>query len=142
MNKVHKILGIVAVLVAVVAFAGVASAFAQGPNQPADVTHQGRTQVQDNANAGMGLMAVDEVTMHATIAEALDMSVADFDAAIAAGKTPFILAQERGIDFAEVQAAMNAVHARCFAASCRRWPAHARASQLDAQPTRRPKRPR
>jgi len=109
MNKFFKISGIVAVLVAVVAFAGVTTTFAQG-NQPDDVTPRGRNQVQDNTNAGMGLMAVDEATMHAAIAEALGLSIEDFEAAIAEGKTPFILAQELGIDFADVQAAMDAVH--------------------------------
>jgi hypothetical protein len=110
MNKFWKIAGVVAVLVAVVGFVGVPATFAQGPNQPDDFTPRGRTQIQDNANAGMGLMAVDETIMHAAIAEALDMSIEEFEAAIAEGKTPFILAQELGIDFAEVQAAMDAVH--------------------------------
>ena len=110
MNKFWKIAGVIAVLVAVVALFGVTDAFAQGPNQPDDFTPRGRAQGRDNANAGMGLMAVDEATMHAAIAEALDMSIEEFEAAVAEGKTPFILAQERGIDFAEVQASMDAVH--------------------------------
>jgi hypothetical protein len=110
MNKFWKIAGVVAVLVAVVGFVGVPATFAQGPNQPDDFTPRGRTQIQDNANSGMGLLAVDEATMHAAIAKALDMSIEEFEEALAEGKTPLILAQERGIDFSTVQAAMDAVH--------------------------------
>lgn len=110
MNKIFRISGIAAVLAAAIAFAGVTAAFAQGPNQPDDVTPRGRAQVQGNANAGIGLMAVDEDAMHAAIADALDISIEEFEAAAAEGKTLFVLAQELGVDFAEVQAAMDAVH--------------------------------
>ena len=111
MNKYWKFAGVIAVLVAVVAFAGVTSAFAQGPNQPEDFTPLGRGQAQDSSIAGMGLMAVDEAAMHTAIAEALNLSIEEFEAAVAGGKTPLILAQEMGIDFAIVQAAMDAEHA-------------------------------
>jgi hypothetical protein len=110
MNKFWKLTSIIAVLVAVVAFAGITAAFAQGPNQPDDITPSGGNRAQHGAGAGLGVMAVDEATMHAAIAEALDMSVEAFEAAIAEGKTPFVLAQELGIDFADVQAAMQSVH--------------------------------
>lgn len=111
MNTFLKIAGVVAAFVAVVAFAGVATTYAQGPGQPDDVTPRGGYQGQNDANPGVGLMAVDEATMHAAIADALGLSLEDFEAAIAEGKTPFILAQELNIDFAEVTAAMDAVHA-------------------------------
>ncbi len=109
MNKFWKIAGAVAVLVAVVTFVGVTAAFAQGPNQPDDATPRGRYQVQDDANAGMGLIAVDEAAMHAAIAEALELRIEELEAAMAEGKTPLILAQELGLDFARVQAAMITV---------------------------------
>jgi hypothetical protein len=110
MNKLWKISGVVAVLVAVVAFAGVTAALAQGPNQPGGFTSPGRNQAQDGSSIGMGSMAVDEATMHAAVAEALHLSIEEFEAAVAEGKTSYILAQELGIDFAAVQAAMDAVH--------------------------------
>jgi hypothetical protein len=110
MNKLWKISGVVAVLVAVVVFAGVTAALAQGPNQAGDFTSPGRNQAQDGSSIGMGVMAVDEATMHAAVAEALHLSIEEFEAAIAEGKTSYILAQELGIDFSAVQAAMDAVH--------------------------------
>jgi hypothetical protein len=111
MNKFWKLTTVITVLVAVVAFAGITAAFAQGPNQPDGIFPPGRNQTQNGAGTGLGAMAVDEATMHAAIAGALDMSVESLEAAIAEGKTPFVLAQELGIDFAEVQAAMDSVHA-------------------------------
>jgi hypothetical protein len=108
MNKFLKIAGVIAVLGAVVVFVGATAVFAQGPNQPEGVTPPGLNQAQPAG--GMGLMVVDEATMHAAIAEALGLSVEEFEAALAEGKTPAILAQELGVDFAEVQAAMDAVH--------------------------------
>ena len=111
MNKFWKFAGVIAVLVAVVAFAGVTVAFAQGPNQPRDFTPPASNQAQNGSDTGMGLMAVDEATMHMAIAEALNLSIEEFEAAVAEGKTPLILAQELGVDFAVVQAAMDAVHA-------------------------------
>ena len=110
MNKLWKISGVVAVLVAVVAFAGVTAASAQGPNQPDGSISPGRNQAQDGSSMGRGLMAVDEAAMHAAIAGALHLSIEEFEAAVAEGQTAYILAQELGIEFADVQAAMDAVH--------------------------------
>ena len=56
-------------------------------------------------------MAVDEADMHAAIADALGMTLENFEAALAESKTPFTLASEMGIDFADIQAAMSAMHA-------------------------------
>ncbi len=115
MNKFWKITGVVAVIVAVIAFTGVMAAFAQGPNQPDGVTPLGRQFGQNGAGTGLGLIAVDEATMHAAIAEALGLDVDVFEAAVAEGKTPSILAVELGVDFAEVQAAMDSVHQEALA---------------------------
>ena len=120
MKKYWKYAAITTVLVAVVALAGATAAFAQGPanNGPADrQMTNGNSRGPGLANetgAAMGLMAVDEADMHAAIAEALGMSLDEFEAAIAEGKTPATLADELGIDFAEVQAAMDALHEATF----------------------------
>ena len=110
MNKSFRITTIVTVLIALVAFAGVTAAFAQGPNRPGGSTSPGMNQAANAAGQGLGAMAVDEAALHAAIANALGMDIADFEAAIAAGKTPYILAQELGVDYATVQAAMNEAH--------------------------------
>ena len=110
MNKFWKLAGVSAVLVAVIVFAGVATALAQGPNQPGGYTPSGSNQAQNGFGTGMGLMAVNEDTMHAAIAEALHLSIEELEAAIAEGKTSYILAQELGIDFSDVQTATDAVH--------------------------------
>ena len=111
MNKFWKFAGVIAALVAVFAFALVTAAFAQGPNQPGGFTPPGSNQSQIGSGTGLGLMAVDEAAMHAAIADALQMSISEFEAATAKGKTPVILAQELGIDFVVVQTAMDTVHA-------------------------------
>ena len=53
--------------------------------------------------------------MHAAIAEALGISVEELEAALAAGETPATLALALGVDYAEVQAAMDAVYAAAVA---------------------------
>jgi uncharacterized protein (DUF433 family) len=58
----------------------------------------------------MGYRAVDEADMHAAIAGVLGISVETLEAEIAAGNTIYALAEELGVDFAEVQAAMVALH--------------------------------
>ena len=110
MNKFWKYSGVFAVLVAVVAFAGVTAAFAQGPNQPDGITPLGMNQAQNESGTGMGLMAVDEAAMHEAIADALGLTVAEFEAEVANGENAFTLAEKLGIDIAEIQAAMDAVH--------------------------------
>ena len=110
MTKLLKITGIVAALVAIVAVAGATSAFAQGPAHSDGIAPRGGSQMQHESAGGMGLLAVDEDAMHEAIAAALSMSVEELEAALAAGTTPFDLAQEQGIDFAVVEAAMEAVH--------------------------------
>ena len=113
MNNYFKITGMLALLSAVV-FLGVTAAFAQGPNQANNGARQPMNQGQAGPRGAMNLMAVSEDDMHAAIAEALGMSVVDFEAAIAAGETPATLAAELGIDFAVVQAAMDALHAEAL----------------------------
>ncbi len=114
MNKFWKFSGVFAVLVAVVAFVGVTSAFAQGPNQPDGMTPLGMNQAQNGAGVGMGLMAVDEDAMHEAVAAALGLTLDEFEARVADGENAYTVALELGIDFAVVQAAMDAVHEAAF----------------------------
>jgi len=114
MNKFWKYTGIAAVFVAVFIAVGMTTAFAQGPSQPDNGTPRGTNQMQGRSESGMNLMSVDEADIHAAIADALGLTLDEFEAEIAAGKTPVILAEELGVDFAEVQAAMDAVHEAAF----------------------------
>lgn len=114
MSKLLKITGIALALVAVLALLGATTILAQeldlptvnGLIQPGPVN-----QGQNQPGPGMHLMMVDQATMHAAIADALGISVAELEAELAAGKTVAQLAQELGVDFAVVRAAMDAVHA-------------------------------
>jgi hypothetical protein len=110
MNKYFKLASVISVLIALVVFAGVTAAFAQGPNQPDDFTPPGANQAGNEVSPGLGARAVDEATMHEAIANALGISLEAFEEATAEGKTPLILAQELGVDFGTVQAAMGAAH--------------------------------
>lgn len=111
MNKFMRNAGIAAVLVASLALVVlVTDAFAQGPYTPDPTDGPGQMVRGNGAGGGMDVMAVDEADMHAAIAEALGMTLEDFEAALAEGKTPFTMASELGIDFADIQAAMSEVH--------------------------------
>lgn len=110
MNKSLRIAGIAAVLAATLALMVVVTgAFAQGPSTPDPANGSG--QMRRGSGAGLGIMAVDEADMHAAIADALGMSLEDFEAALAEGKTPYLLASEQGIDFADILTAMEDAHA-------------------------------
>ncbi len=119
MKKYWKLATFVTVLIAVVALVSATAAFAQGPanRQMPDGNSANSNRGSGLANetgAAMNLMAVDEADMHAAIADALGMSLDEFETAVAEGKTPSILADELGIDFAEIQAAMDALHDAAF----------------------------
>ncbi len=111
MNNSFRTTTIITVLIALLALAGVTAAFAQGPNQPDAPMLPTANQGQYGAGAGMGLMAVDEAAMHEAIAGALGLSVEAFEAEVANGENAFTLAQKLGVDFADVQAVMDAAHA-------------------------------
>lgn len=113
MNKYLKIASVVAV-VAVVALVGAAVAFAQTPTPPTGGFGPGSMMGGGRRGpmaGGQGFMAEYQAVMHAKIAEALGLTADEFNAALAEGKTPYVIAQEKGIDFATVQAAMQAAHA-------------------------------
>jgi hypothetical protein len=116
MKKYWKLATIVTVLVAVVALVSVTAIYAQGPaNNGAAGQPTNGTGLNAANEGGLGLMAVDEADMHAAIADALGMSLDEFEAAIAAGETPATLALARGIDLAVIQEAMDAAHDTAFA---------------------------
>ena len=116
MNRYVKIIGIAAV-VGVVALVGAAIALAQPPSPTQIPGGFGPGMMGGYAGGGgygrgmmgggFGFMAQYQSLVHAEIAEALGMSLDEFNAALAAGKTPYILAQEKGVDFAKVQTAMQ-----------------------------------
>src|SRR3972149_5665644 len=109
MNKYAKILGVAAV-VGVVALVGVAAVFAQPPAPPQTPGGSGPGWM----GGGFGLMAEYRDLIHTQIAEALGLTLDELNAELAAGKTPFVIAQEKGIDFAKVQEAMQAAHAEAL----------------------------
>ena len=116
MKKYWKLATILTVLVAVVALVGATAIYAQGPanNGAAGQPAANRSGLNAANESGLGLMAVDEADMHAVIADALGMSLDEFEAAIAAGETPATLALELGIDLDVIQEAMDAAHEAAF----------------------------
>ena len=112
MKKFWKVAGLFAVLAAVVVVVGGTAVFAQGPVTPDPVPGTGQQLGQTGDNgSGLGVMAVDEAETHAALADALGMSLADFEAAIANGDTMATLALAQGVDLADLQAVMDAIHA-------------------------------
>ena len=107
MKKFWTFTGSLAVFVAVVALVGVTAVSAQGPVNPVPAPGTG----QVGSGSGLGIMTVDEAEMHAALADALGMSVAEFEAAIANGETLATLALAQGVDLADLQAVMDAIHA-------------------------------
>jgi hypothetical protein len=74
-----------------------------------------RHQGAGNRHEARGMMQVDAEEMHAAIAEALGISVAELEAARAEGQSVYALAEERDVDLAQVTAAMQAAHAEALA---------------------------
>ena len=98
MSRFLKIAVVSAVLVglAVVAFAAVS--FAQEP--PGEPPFGPWDGLRDR--------------MHTAMAEAVGMTVEEFDAAIAEGQTLWQIAQAQGVDLADVQASMEAARERAI----------------------------
>ena len=111
MKKFWTFTGLMAAFVAAIVLMGVTSVFAQDiVNTSVPGTGQGYGQTGVRGE-GMGVMAVDETIMHTALADALGMSVADYEAAIANGETLATLALAQGVDMADLFAVMDAVHA-------------------------------
>ncbi len=111
MKKFWTFTGLMAAFVAAIALMGVTSVFAQDIVEPAPVSRTGQGYGQTGGRGeGFGVMAVDQTIMHAAIANALGMSVTDYEAAIANGETLATLALAQGVDMADLLAVMDAVH--------------------------------
>jgi len=99
-SKFFKV-GMPVVLVGVIALTGATAAFAQSGTTQPDATGW----VAGRGPGGGLLSAYDEV-IHAKLAEALGMSVADFEAARAEGLTLAALAAEQGVSLEDLQVVM------------------------------------
>lgn len=102
MKKLWKITGIAVVLVMALALMGAVSAYAQGPNPDPGAPRLGPCHEA-------GLLDVDQEAMHSAIADALGMSVTQFEAARADGMPLYLIAQEQGVDIEDVRQAMRDV---------------------------------
>jgi hypothetical protein len=116
MERYKKITGIVAVLVALVALTGATVVFAQDTWFPKAAGFYGADAHLDwdgppGPMPGGGLRWKDQETIHEAIAGALGIGEDELEAAFAEGKTPYTLAEELGVDFEQVQAAMQAARA-------------------------------
>jgi hypothetical protein len=112
MNKFMKKTGIVSVFVVAMALVVVVTGvFAQGPATPDLPAGSGQMRNENSAGTGLGVMAVDQAEMHAAIADALGMTLENFELALATGQTPYTLALELGVDFSSIQAATSELHA-------------------------------
>ena len=106
MNRYVKWIGIT-VLVGVVALAGASVALAQGGNPPATAVPFGPGWGGMMGGYGYGFMTEYRDLMHTPIAEALGLSLDEFYQQLGAGKTPWQMAQEKNVDAATLQAAMQ-----------------------------------
>lgn len=102
MKKFWKITGVAVVLIMALALMGAVSAYAQGPNPDPGTGRFGPCHEA-------GLLDVDQEAMHAAIADALGMSVTQFEAARADGMPLYLIAQEQGVDIEDVREAMRDV---------------------------------
>lgn len=102
MKKLWKISSVAVVLVLALVLMGAVSAYAQGPNPNPGTGRMGPCQEA-------GLLDVDQEAMHAAIADALGISVTEFEAARADGTPLYVIAQEQGVDIDDVREAMRDV---------------------------------
>ncbi len=95
-------------LVAVVAgsLVGVGVAYAQEPDPPG-----GFGPGANGRGAGLGLLQVDSEALHQAIADALGISLGEFESARAEGITLAQLAAQHGVEIEELRAIMQAFHA-------------------------------
>lgn len=114
MNKWIKF-GMLGALALVVVFAGVGVAAAQEGDPPFAPPAGGFGPHHGQGfGPGMGLLADYSDIIHEAIADALGISVSDFEAAIEEGETPFSLAQEYDVDLDELRVAMDEARAEAL----------------------------
>ncbi len=119
MNKFLKIAGVVLILTLAVVLTGVVFVSAQDETPPPDESTTPDTTENEAMPFGFGRHGhgghrgqhlVDPEVMHEAIADALGITVDELDDALASGQTLAALAEELGVDMADVQAAVEAVH--------------------------------
>lgn len=111
MSKWIKIAGLVVAGLVVLAgalFGGATIANAQTPTPAPVPPYGGGYGPRGMVGSGYGIMAQYRNQIHAAIAEALGLSVEEFEAAIAAGKKLPQIASEQGVASADVWAAARA----------------------------------
>ena len=115
MNKYVKWIGL-AVLIGLVALAATSVAWAQGGTPPTAVAPFGPGWGgMMGGGSGQGVLYRYRDQMHAPVAEALGLSLDEFNAQLALGQTPWLIAQEKGVDTAALQAAMQTGQAAALA---------------------------
>ena len=112
MNTRKLILGGAVTAIGLLGFATAGLAVAQtgGDATPTPAGHHGNMGDHGAMPGQMGQMGQAHEPMHEAVAKALGLTVDEFNAQIAAGKTVPDIAREKGIDMATVTAAMQAAH--------------------------------
>lgn len=118
MSKSMKVFGVV-LIVGLVALAGAAVALAQPLAPTRTPGGYGPGMMGGGYGGGMmgdgaGIMAEYQDLMHIPLAKALGMTLDEFNTALAAGQTPYTLAQTKGVDIATLQAAMTTGMSEAF----------------------------
>jgi DNA-directed RNA polymerase specialized sigma24 family protein len=105
MNK--RIVGTAVVLIALVALTGATVAFSKAPIDPLGMVTWQNDGDPPCPGGDRGACLIDREKIHAAVANALGISVEEFEAAQMEGKTLADLAEELGIDLEVVKAAMQ-----------------------------------
>lgn len=105
MSKFWKV-GLAAVFVAVLAVTGLGVAYAQG-NPPVDGAAFGPWGPRFGSGPGTGPLAEYREVIHQAVADALGISVDEFEQAIEDGQTLADLADEYDVDLADLRSAME-----------------------------------
>ncbi len=85
------------------------------PNKGSATTAAPTTGGPGPHRPGHGILADYKDTIDAKVAAVLGMTLSDYQAALASGKTPRQLADEKGVDRATLHAAMDAGRAEAIA---------------------------
>ncbi|HSM54596.1 MAG TPA: hypothetical protein VK879_00445 [Candidatus Sulfomarinibacteraceae bacterium] len=114
MKRVLKLAGMLLILALVVGLVGASDAFAQETDPDATGAYNYGRGPFRGQGPGLQYRQVDPDVMHEAIAEALGVTVEEFETARAEGQTLYELAQELGIDMDTVWEAMRAVKAEAI----------------------------
>lgn len=105
MSRTVKLMGVLLVVVVALSVVGVVVVAAQDSDSPPGAFGFGRR------GHGGGMLDVEYEAIHEAIANALGLSVSDFEAARAAGATLYDLAAQQGVDIAVIREAMEIARA-------------------------------